>query len=181
MPPRSTSSTTTARAWTGSRSIRAKTWGPAWSPDGEKLVFARNRDDNFDLWVMSADGTGITPLAEHPGDDGFPSWSPDGKRSPSPATGTETSRSTSWPLTAVTERLTNNAADDLAPHWSPNGRKIVFDRSVQGTSYDLYVMKRDGGEAAHRRSRRRPIPPGRPTAPGSSSTAIVTVTTTSIR
>src|SRR5512134_689796 len=54
--------------------------GPAWSPDGERLVFARKRHENFDLWTMSADGTGITPLAEHPGDDGFPSWSPDGNR-----------------------------------------------------------------------------------------------------
>jgi TolB protein len=41
---------------------------PAWSPDGEQLVFIRN--DN--LWIMSADGSGARRLTN----DGIPMTAP---------------------------------------------------------------------------------------------------------
>ena len=59
---------------------------PAWSPDGTRIAFTSDRDrecligacEQFDLYVVSADGTGpVTRLAE-PGIEYNPSWSPDG-------------------------------------------------------------------------------------------------------
>ena len=30
---------------------------PSWSPDGSEIAFHSNRDSNFEIYVMSADGT----------------------------------------------------------------------------------------------------------------------------
>ena len=52
---------------------------PAWSPDGTRIVYQRRHDndfDNFDLWVMNADGTGQTQLTDSPGLDRVADWQP---------------------------------------------------------------------------------------------------------
>src|SRR6266581_3832975 len=48
---------------------------PAWSADGAKIAFIRSSG----LYVMKADGTGITPLVTDAFYDDRPSWSPDGR------------------------------------------------------------------------------------------------------
>ena len=53
---------------------------PAWSPDGSTIAFASKRSGNFDLYAMSADGSGTRPLTSTKDDDVQPDWSPDGKR-----------------------------------------------------------------------------------------------------
>ncbi|HVF78983.1 MAG TPA: hypothetical protein VNA28_11860 [Solirubrobacteraceae bacterium] len=57
---------------------------PAASPDGTKIAFARRvgpvESGNYDIYVMSANGTGITQLTSGPRDERYPAWSPDGSR-----------------------------------------------------------------------------------------------------
>ena len=43
--------------------------GPAWSPDGKKIVFTSNRDGNSEIYVMNADGSGQTNLTRNGADD----------------------------------------------------------------------------------------------------------------
>jgi dipeptidyl aminopeptidase/acylaminoacyl peptidase len=54
---------------------------PAWSPDGTKIAFDSTRDEpgNQDIYVMNADGTGITRLTTDIAPDTQPAWSPDGR------------------------------------------------------------------------------------------------------
>jgi hypothetical protein len=58
--------------------------GYEWSPDGSKIAFRLHPDasDDFRIYVMNADGTGLRPLTHEPGTwcecDMF--WSPDGTK-----------------------------------------------------------------------------------------------------
>ncbi|MGH7631800.1 MAG: Ig-like domain-containing protein [Gemmatimonadales bacterium] len=54
---------------------------PAVSPDRTRIAFSSNRgerDGNFELYVMDADGGGIRRLTTERGTDGEPAWTPDG-------------------------------------------------------------------------------------------------------
>src|SRR4051812_39457667 len=65
---------------------------PNWSPDGQKLVFATNRDElgrdcgphwrcDYEIYSMNANGTGLTRLTTRPGQqDIAPVFSPDGRK-----------------------------------------------------------------------------------------------------
>ena len=59
---------------------------PRWSPDGSQIAFMMdlhttqpNKWQQYDVFVMNADGTQQRNLTQHPKQDGFPCWSPDGK------------------------------------------------------------------------------------------------------
>ncbi len=51
---------------------------PAWSVDGERLVFATNRSPggggNFNLMTIAKDGSNQQPLVVHAAADVFPDW-----------------------------------------------------------------------------------------------------------
>jgi tricorn protease len=53
---------------------------PVFSPDGQRIAFSRSNGNDWDVFVMSADGTGeplrVTMMPE---DDFVTSWTPDGK------------------------------------------------------------------------------------------------------
>ena len=53
--------------------------GPAWSPDGKRLVFTSDRQGNTEVFVIDADGTDAINLSRDPGQDTDPAWSPDGE------------------------------------------------------------------------------------------------------
>lgn len=57
---------------------------PRWSADGRQLVFASSRDDpgltRMDIFLMNADGAGVTNLSQHPHEDFNPHWAADNER-----------------------------------------------------------------------------------------------------
>ncbi|MGB9723151.1 MAG: TolB family protein, partial [Chloroflexia bacterium] len=72
------------------------------------------------IYVMNADGSGVTRLTNHPAGDKHPAWSPDGKKI---AFQSERSGGTDIYVmnadgSGVT-RLTNHPAYDGEPSWSP--------------------------------------------------------------
>jgi len=56
---------------------------PMWHPDGASMVFMSTRDggeNEWDLYTMHLDGTGLKRLTDHAGWDGYAMFSPDGRR-----------------------------------------------------------------------------------------------------
>ncbi len=120
-----------------------------WSPDGSKIVFFSNRDGNWKLYLMNADGTGQRPLLPGPSKDNtIISWSPDGQRLAFSSQSNSGDNNTSEIYTVDADgaglvRLTNNAAWDNCPAWSPDGTKIAF-RSNRDGCQEIYLMNPDG-------------------------------------
>jgi Tol biopolymer transport system component len=52
---------------------------PTWSPDGSVIAFTSKREDNYDLYSIKPDGTGLKRLTSDPGNEAHSIWSPDGK------------------------------------------------------------------------------------------------------
>jgi Tol biopolymer transport system component len=51
---------------------------PDFSPNGRRIVFTSNRDQNGEVYVMNANGSGQRRLTRRPGDDFLPRFSSDG-------------------------------------------------------------------------------------------------------
>jgi Tol biopolymer transport system component len=105
-------------------------FSPAWSPDGTKIAFVSDRDGDYDIYVMNADGTGPrTQLTDDPADDDSPEWSPGSKRIAFTSARVEGSSGDVYRMRADGShqtRLTKNPAGDADPTWSPDGTKIAF-------------------------------------------------------
>ena len=122
-------------------------WTPVWSPDGQRLAFASNRDGNTEVYVMDADGTNPTNLTQNADTDGWNLvWSPDGQRI---AFTSERDGNTEVYVMATDgsdpTNLTQSAGDDWTPVWSPDGQRIVFLSNRDGNT-EVYVMATDGSD-----------------------------------
>jgi len=117
---------------------------PAWSPDGERIVFVSNRDGNREIYVMDADGHNQINLTNHPAEDWMPAWSPDGER-----IAFVSYRDGNWEIYVMgadgsnVTRLTEEKADDWAPSWSPDGAELAFCSTRDG-NWEIYVMDSSG-------------------------------------
>jgi len=115
---------------------------PAWSPDGQRVVFEGNGDHGSQLWVAEADGTGAHQLTPTPPGcpNGLcteavqPAWSPDGKTiayiAPQHDGGGYVQ--TSLMLVDVTsgkttEVYTTKDTSLNRPTWSPDSRRIALE------------------------------------------------------
>lgn len=52
---------------------------PVWSPDGRRIAFTSQHNGNAEVYVVNADGSGLTNLSQSPAEDRYPTWSPDGQ------------------------------------------------------------------------------------------------------
>lgn len=128
---------------------------PAWSPDGGQIVYASDQGgdqsssspkDNFEIYVMKADGSSPLRLTNDSGEDSYPSWSPDGASIA--FVSDRTGNSDIWSMDASggeLQRLTDNPAEERQPTWSPDGRKIAFVRErAEDNEPQIFVMNADG-------------------------------------
>ena len=117
------------------------------SPPTFRIAFTADRDGNYDIYVINADGTGQTRLTDNPADDDFPAWSPDGTRIAfvSERDGNPEIYVINADGSGLT-RLTHSSTSDAAPDWSPDGRRIAFVSDRDGNT-EIYVMPAPGPQA----------------------------------
>ena len=123
-----------------------------------RIAFMSDRDGDYEIYVMDADGDNQQRLTENRNNDGNPSWSPDGKRIAFTSNreghvihGRPTSDIYVMDADGGNpQNLSNNLGNDLSPSWSPDGKRIAFasfrrDREGNLPHFDIYVMDADGG------------------------------------
>jgi hypothetical protein len=116
---------------TGGTPSQVTTTGPSywhgWSPDGKTLAFCGERDGEFDVYTIPAEGGAETRLTTAKGLDDGPEYSPDGKLIYFNSVRTGTMQI--WrmkPDGSEQEQVTSDEFNNWFPHLSPDGRSMVF-------------------------------------------------------
>lgn len=120
-------------------------WVPKWSPNGEKILFASDRDGDGEIYVVNRDGSNLVQLTDNDGHDGSPQWSPDGTH-----IAFETDRDGGdWDIFIMNENgddpqpLTDNLTSDFSESWSPDGDWIVYVSNADGDN-EVYLIDING-------------------------------------
>ncbi len=96
---------------------------PAFSPSGEKIAFVSYPgNDNAEIYLMNADGSGRTRLMGLPGNDHWPpTWSPDDDRIAFTSDGKDETGDIYVMNSdgSGLSRLTDHPAEDAFPAWRP--------------------------------------------------------------
>ncbi|MBA3869878.1 MAG: PD40 domain-containing protein [Anaerolineae bacterium] len=111
---------------------------PAWSPDGQQLIFYSQRNQRTDLYMMNIDDGSVKRLAASGGPGASPAWSPDGQwiaytaiHQPNAGLylvrpdGTDINRLTDFPVVTIM--------------WSPDSQQIAFVGNCENNC-DIYVV-----------------------------------------
>ena len=131
--------------------------GSAWSPDGQKIAFERDRhrkfvpgaytpaDSNIEIYLINADGSGERRLTRNAGNHFGAVWSPDGQKIAF-GRGTGGHSEQIYVMNADgsgQRRLTRLEAYNSVLAWLPDG-KIAFVSFHGPNDFEIYVMNADG-------------------------------------
>ena len=120
---------------------------PAWSPDYRQIALLSNRDGNWQIYSMNADGTDQKQLTHSTANLTCPVWSPDGKKI---AFCVDDAGHDICVINADGTGYTCLTEDDkgrhYSPAWSPDSRRIAFVVSgpFVGSEQGIYIMNADG-------------------------------------
>ncbi|HEX2241440.1 MAG TPA: hypothetical protein VHJ82_09905 [Actinomycetota bacterium] len=142
-------------------------YSPDWSPDGKRLVFASALNaplalpypahtvtNDYDLYVMNADGREVQRLTESTDWDSYPAWSPSGDWIAYMRDGSIALISPDGSKTRLLVNQLELGQGLYDPEWSPDGRKLLFATAAPDTfeipllpcacDSDVWVVNVDG-------------------------------------
>lgn len=123
---------------------------PVWSPDGETIAFVAQPWNtslsvyrNDELYIINADGSGMTRITHRAGNDFDPAWSADGSKL---AFASEVAGNPEIyvmvDLETQHQELTDRTYSDGLPVWSPDGTRVAFVDDRDGDD-ELYILNAD--------------------------------------
>jgi Tol biopolymer transport system component len=113
---------------------------------GERIIFATDRDGNFEIYIMNSDGSEPTRLTDSPAFEADPAGSPDGRQIA--FTSARDGNLEIYLMNVYGEEavnLTDHSAADEMPAWSPDGQTIAFVSRRDGNP-EIYLMNADGSD-----------------------------------
>ena len=119
-------------------------WHPAWSPDGNRILFQCMSGGTFNVCVVNADGSGYTQITNWTKDEGLaqrPVWSPDGQR-------IVVTRELAGGQKLIVMNADGSNQKEIVslgrdPSWSPDGTQIAFIRWDSG-GLQVWTTSPDG-------------------------------------
>lgn len=122
----------------------------AYSPDGQRIVFASNSDGNMNIYTMNSNGTDVKNVTNtSQGYNGGPFFSPDNKDIIFRA---DYERPDLLQIYRVDVdgsnllQLTHGRDVNWAPYWHPNGQVIAYTTSKHGHAhYEIYLLNINTG------------------------------------
>jgi serine/threonine protein kinase len=119
---------------------------PAFSPDGDRIIFSSNRSGNTDLWTVDRQTRTIRQLTDDPAIDFDPAFSPDGEHVL--WTSNRTGNPEIWMAAADGSRarqVTHDGVDAENPTMTAGGEWIVYG-SFNDETLGIWKIRPDGSD-----------------------------------
>jgi TolB protein len=131
----------------GELEILARGIWPRFSPTDDRLAFVGRADANWDVYLRSADGLGLTRLSDDPALDTQPIWTNDGR-----SIIFLSDRGNRWDLYKVSAgargpatRLTDHVRREDNPSISQDGRHVAFVDGKSNPDASILILDLDRG------------------------------------
>jgi len=121
---------------------------PAWSPDARRLAYVSFEGKRSSIYIQELSTGKRKQVSAHPGINGAPGFSPDGRWLALTLSGNEGNLDIHVlnPATNQMRRLTRNPAIDTEPAWSEDGKEIYFTSDRSGGPQIYKVSAAGGGK-----------------------------------
>lgn len=127
---------------------------PAWSADGQQIAFVSNRDGQYTIYVMDAQGRNSHRLTDSPQNNFSPTWSPDERSIAYVTARQEFARQVTEVLmtdlqSGTTRRMTISYPNAISPAWSPDSKHLTFTSGrTGGTDRVIYNLDLQTGDTS---------------------------------